>query len=309
GGALEEAIRRTVDLRLVAGRAARALEGFLTLMSDLRREAAGAPPGRLVASVLSRTAFAEYLEKSSPQDAAARVENLEELVSAVAGYDDVEGGLQAFLDRAALLSETENVQGTAGVNLMTLHSAKGLEFPVVFIAGLEEDLFPHVRSAESPDDIEEERRLFYVGMTRAKERLILSRALMRRLFGEARTAEPSRFLREIPEPLLRQVEAPYPTGAPVGGEGRVSTFGARRGRRSGADRPLRSPEEAEDPVFEAEREPEGPYTLGCKVHHPEYGVGTVIGVEGAGEGLKLTVSFSIYGSKKFLPRFAQLEKI
>ena len=305
GGSVEEAIRKTIALRLVAGRAARALQTFLDLMAELRREAAAASPSRLVAAILERTAFGDYLEKGAPGDAAGRVENLEELVSAVAAYDGMEGGLQAFLDRTALLSETENVQGSSGINLMTLHSAKGLEYPVVFIVGLEEDLFPHARSAEDHDDIEEERRLFYVGMTRAKERLVLSRALMRRLFGEPRPAEPSRFLREVPGHLLREIEDPYGRRPPL-----LSGRARRRTGRSGeAGAPEPTWDEVDAPPFESEPVASGPFTLGCKVHHPEYGVGTVIGVEGSGDALKLTVSFSIYGSKKFLPRFAPLERI
>jgi ATP-dependent DNA helicase UvrD/PcrA len=307
---LEDAVRRTLDLGLVAGRAAKALRRFLDLMADLRREAADAQPSRLVRSILERTAFADHLEKSAPADAAARIENLEELVSAVATYDGLEGGLQAFLDRTALLSETENVQGTAGVRLMTLHSAKGLEYPVVFIAGLEEDLFPHARSTEQHEDIEEERRLFYVGMTRAKERLILTRALMRRLFGESRPSEPSRFLREVPRPLLREDEEPYGAGLSASGRFGRAGFSGRAGRsRRGPGFSRGEAPPYEIPPPDAEETARGPYTLGCKVHHPEYGVGTVIGVEGTGETQKLTVSFSVHGSKKFLPRFAPLEII
>ena len=306
GSTLETAMRKTLDLGLVAGRASKALAGFLDLMADLRREAAGLPPGRLLAAVVERTGFEAYLERTSPGDATARVENLQELGNAVAAFDGLEGGLQAFLDRTALLSESENVQGTSGVRLMTLHAAKGLEFPVVFITGLEEDLFPHARSGEEHDDIEEERSLFYVGMTRARERLILSRALARRLFGEPRSAEPSRFLHEVPAHLVREAIGDDPYGARLrvaaealaarGGRGPASGLG-RRVEAIAADLPDDAPPAA------------GPYTLGCKVHHPEYGVGTVIGVEGSGDKLKLTVSFSIYGSKKFLPRYARLERI
>src|SRR2546427_5101547 len=201
---LEEAMRKAVDMGLVGGRGARALTAFLTLMADLRSELTSRSPSRLVADIIERTGFEAHLEKSAPGDAIARIENLEELVSAVAAYDGARDGLRAFLDRAALLSETENVQGTSGIRLMTLHSAKGLEFPVVFIAGLEENLFPHSRSAEEHEDLEEERRLLYVGMTRARERLILTRALQRRLFGDPTPAEPSRFLQEIPGRLLRE---------------------------------------------------------------------------------------------------------
>jgi len=296
---LEEAMRKTIDLGLAGGRAARALEAFLTLMTDLRAEMKTLPASRLVAAVIERTRLTAHLEKSAPGDAAARVENLEELVSAVASYDGAADGLQAFLDRAALLSETENVQGTSGVRLMTLHSAKGLEFPVVFITGLEESLFPHSRNAEEHEDIEEERRLLYVGMTRAREQLILTRALQRRMFGEPTPAEPSRFLQEIPERLLRE------TG--FADDPRTIRDAARLFGAAEAIARRRLVHDEAEP--RASADPSSPFTLGCKVHHPEYGVGTVIRVEGAGDKLKLTVSFSIHGSKKFLPRFAPLERI
>jgi DNA helicase-2/ATP-dependent DNA helicase PcrA len=303
GAPLEQAIGRVLDLGLVAGRASKALKGFLDLMADLRSGAEAAEPSRLVARIIERAGFEEHLERTAPGDARARLENLQELVSAVSAYNGLEDGLRSFLDRAALLSDTDNTQGTSGVRLMTLHAAKGLEFPVVFIAGLEEDLFPHARSAEEHDDMEEERRLFYVGMTRARERLILSRALERRLFGESRPSEPSRFLREVPGELVREAladdaYAPRLRDAALGFARRL------RGRAGGWVR--------DEAAFDGEG-PEtvlpAPYTLGCKVHHPEYGVGTVIGVEGDGDRLKLTVSFSIHGSKKFLPRFARLERI
>ena len=300
---VEEAMRKTIDLGLVGGRSARALETFLALMSDLRAELDSQPPSRLVASIIERTGFETYLERTSPGDAASRIENLQELASALASYDGLPDGLRAFLDRAALLSETENVQGSSGVRLMTLHSAKGLEFPVVFITGLEENLFPHSRSSEEHEDVEEERRLLYVGMTRARERLFLTRAGQRRLFGEPMSAVPSRFLQEIPPQLLRESE--WDDGSPRDDyASRLLGAAASIARRRSGRREERFDGEIEAPV-----DPSSPFTLGCKVHHPEYGVGTVIGVEGKGDGLKLTVSFSVYGSKKFLPRYAPLERI
>jgi DNA helicase-2/ATP-dependent DNA helicase PcrA len=284
-------------VRTVTVRAAKALAGFLDLLRDLRAAARELPPSRLVARVVSRTGYDGWLHDAHPEDALARLENLEELASAVASYDGMEGGLQAFLDRTALLSETDNTQGSAGVRLMTLHSAKGLEFPVVFIVGLEESLCPHARASDNAMDLEEERRLMYVGMTRARQRLFLSRALTRYQFGAAKQADPSRFLREIPANLLREEASAEPSWPRP----------ARRPAIKDPGRALRRWSETQEPP-----EPPAPpsdFSLGCKVHHAEYGVGTVIGIEGTGDAQKVTVSFSIVGAKKFLPRYARLERI
>ncbi|MGH9751073.1 MAG: ATP-dependent helicase [Candidatus Polarisedimenticolia bacterium] len=314
GGTLKDAIRRTADRQRLPGRATRALQGFLALLTGLREEAADLVPSRLVAAIIERSGFVPYLEKSAPGDAASRIENLKELASAVSVWDGLEGGLQAFLDRAALLSETENVQGSTGVRLMTLHSAKGLEFPIVFIAGLEENLFPHARSNGGHDDLEEERRLLYVGMTRARERLILTRALYRRLYGEEAPTEPSRFLAEIPAHLIRERFAGEAFATRL--MGAADAIARRRreqddafpgaDRSTGGGRRVTLDEEYADPDAAT---PAGSWPLGTRLHHPEYGVGTVIGIEGTGERQKVTVSFSIHGSKKFVTRFAPLEKI
>jgi DNA helicase-2/ATP-dependent DNA helicase PcrA len=300
------------------------LQAFLDLLAGLREAAGREQPSRLAQTIIERTGYAAWLEKSAAGDAESRLENLQELVSAVSVYDGLEGGLGAFLDRMALLSETENVSGSQGVRLMTLHAAKGLEFPVVFLVGLEESVLPHARSS-GHEDIEEERRLMYVGMTRARERLVFTRALSRRSFGDPVASDPSRFLSEIPAHLLREqgLDDPYAArllraaGAFAERERagrRASAFpgersGGRRPAWPGAGRPAtgRVVDLDDDAAFDRDKAPPGPYTLGCKVHHPEYGVGTIIGVEGTGDTTKVTVSFSIHGSKKFLPRFAPLE--
>ena len=318
GLAFQEAIETAIDEKAVSTRAARALRGFLDLLAGLRAESRDLAPSRLVERIVVRTGFEAHLQAASAGDAASRIENLGELVNAVASYDGMEGGLQAFLDRTALLSETDNVQGSGGLRLMTLHSAKGLEFPVVFIVGVEDGLCPHVRAAEERDGVEEERRLFYVGMTRASRRLILSRALTRFQFGQARPAAPSRFLAEIP-PLLINEEVAPPGDDWAARLDQVASQLERRGRRGHAGRrdaprgdprrPLPHWGEVDGAEDTDTATPPSAYTLGCKVHHAEYGVGTVIGIEGMGDSQKLTVSFSIYGSKKFLPRIARLERI
>ncbi len=301
-----DAVTRAIETKAVTARAARALQGFLDLVGELRRESLDLAPSRLIARIVSRTGFDAHLRATQPGDAATRIENLAELVNAVAAYDGMEDGLQGFLDRTALLGETDNVHGSSGVRLMTLHAAKGLEFPVIFIVGVEEDLTPHLRAAEEDGGLEEERRLFYVGMTRAKERLVLTRALTRFQFGQSRVTEPSRFLAEIPARLLREAVLPD-DGRDFAA--RIERAAARIGARRQGDpeRAIRHWAEVDD--LPDESTPPSAYTLGCKVHHSEYGVGTVIGIEGTGEGQKVTVSFSIYGAKKFLPRYARLERI
>ena len=287
------AARMVLERSLLTPRGERALRAFLDLLEELRLVMAEKEPGDFLSDLIQRIGYRDYLERDNPQDAESRLENVDELVAAVGEYAGGADGIQQFLERTALLSEVENTRGAGGISLMTLHCAKGLEFPVVFLVGMEENLFPHAHSREEPDDVEEERRLCYVGMTRAKERLILTRALSRRLFGRSQFNEPSRFLEEIPPHLLRDltrraVALPRPPMA----------------------QPSRSYVLDPEATGEyRERDGAGPYRLGKRVHHPEYGIGTIIGVEGSGESLKLTVSFSVYGSKKFLPRYSQLEPI
>ncbi|MCI0568340.1 MAG: UvrD-helicase domain-containing protein [Acidobacteria bacterium] len=286
------AARIVLERSLLTPRGERAIRGFLDLLEDLRLEMAEKEPGDFLSDLIQRIGYREFLERDNPQDAESRLENVDELVAAVGEYAGGVEGIQQFLERTALLSEVENTRGAGGVSLMTLHCAKGLEFPVVFLVGMEENLFPHAHSREELDDVEEERRLCYVGMTRAKERLLLTRAVSRRLFGRSQFNEPSRFLEEIPPHLLRDLTR------------RAVALPRPRVAESSRSYVL-DPEAGEF----REREGAGPYKLGKRVHHPEYGIGTIIGVEGAGESLKLTVSFSVYGSKKFLPRYSQLEPI
>ncbi|MCI0408347.1 MAG: UvrD-helicase domain-containing protein [Acidobacteria bacterium] len=286
------AARIVLERSLLTPRGERAIRGFLDLLEDLRLEMAEKEPGDFLSDLIQRIGYREFLERDNPQDAESRLENVDELVAAVGEYAGGVEGIQQFLERTALLSEVENTRGAGGISLMTLHCAKGLEFPVVFLVGMEENLFPHAHSREELDDVEEERRLCYVGMTRAKERLLLTRAVSRRLFGRSQFNEPSRFLEEIPPHLLRDLTR------------RAVALPRPRVAESSRSYVL-DPEAGEF----REREGAGPYKLGKRVHHPEYGIGTIIGVEGAGESLKLTVSFSVYGSKKFLPRYSQLEPI
>jgi DNA helicase-2/ATP-dependent DNA helicase PcrA len=211
------------------------------------------------------------------------------------------------------------------VSLLTIHSAKGLEFPVVFIVGMEEGLFPHQRSLDAAEDIEEERRLCYVGMTRARRQLVLTSAGRRRVFGEYRATEPSRFLSEIPDTLLQRYDFVGYGPAYAASYGGSRSFrdrdAAPSGRRSsgayaspyGNRRVTRGPSAGpEGPTYHPEDEDQSAHssgvTLGMRVRHAQFGVGTVVGVEDHGDDVKLTVRFAAVGVKRLLGKYARLER-
>ena len=208
-----------IERRAVAPRAATALKGFRDLIAGLAKDAMGASVADLMSTMLDRSGYLQDLREERSEEAEARIENLQELVSAAREYElrEVDPSLGGFVDRLSLLSEADEADGTkeASVWLMSMHAAKGLEFPVVIIAGLEEGLFPHARSVEDEDDVEEERRLFYVGLTRARERLVLTGAARRRVFGEYQATEVSRFMDEIPATLDAAGRAGRPDAAVV----------------------------------------------------------------------------------------------
>jgi DNA helicase-2/ATP-dependent DNA helicase PcrA len=217
-------------------------------------------------------------------EAEARLENLEELIAAAEDYthSEAEPTLEGFLDGVALMSDVDELkEAEARVTLMTLHSAKGLEFPAVFITGLEEGVFPHSRSMNDPDEVEEERRLCYVGITRAKERLSLSWALHRRIHGYG-VGEPSRFLREMPENQLLPLNA---------------------GRVQEPSMPARAVER-----YEPEEE-SWPIRVGARVRHARFGEGLVVGVERDGSDVIVTVGFASVGRKRLSMQYAQLEEL
>jgi DNA helicase-2/ATP-dependent DNA helicase PcrA len=216
--------------------------------------------------------------------------------------------LGGFVDRLSLLSEADEESGNreARVWLMTMHAAKGLEFPVVVIAGLEEGLFPHSRSSEDEEEIEEERRLCYVGMTRAQSQLVLTSAARRRVFGEYQSTEPSRFLDELPAELVERIAPTY--ASPYQSafthqhyEFRTNPYG-RKGRGGGRVRET-------EPAYAYENEDQSARGIraGVRVRHAQFGIGTVIAVEEHNDDLKITVRFNTVGVKKLLAKYAKLE--
>jgi ATP-dependent DNA helicase UvrD/PcrA len=289
--------------------------------------------------LIDRTGYIKQLEEEDTPEAYSRVENLRELVNAAMDSRDRGETLDQFLDHAALVSDADAYDERAQITLMTLHAAKGLEFPLVFLCGLEEGLFPHSRTFLHPDDIEEERRLCYVGMTRAMNALILTRAVYRRRYGTdlPEASVPSRFLEEVPAELLEDmgaargsrartgVAAPRETHYAYEDEDQSVSWAGRDHRRnqtaSYSGKTYNSIENIAE--FFASRgkkfsvpkvpfdEPTGRrgFRPGQKVKHPKYGEGTVYQREGEGEQAKITVQFPRFGLKKLVEKYAQLERV
>ncbi|MGE3178087.1 MAG: 3'-5' exonuclease, partial [Vicinamibacterales bacterium] len=292
-----------------SGRGAASLSTFRDLIVELTQIAREDSVSIAIGKMLDRSGYLQALREDRTEDGEARIENLAELVSAAREYEsrEPEPSLGGFVDRLSLLSDVDEEQGTsdARIWLMTLHSAKGLEFPTVVIAGLEEGLFPHSRSSEDEEELEEERRLCYVGMTRARQRLVITGAGRRRVFGEYQSSEPSRFIDEIPFELLdRQVPSfgasPY-QGAFAHYEFRTNPYG--RGKRPGGAR-----EDAPTYAYEDEDQSTGmALRPGMRVRHQQFGVGTVLSVEPLDDDTKLVVRFSAVGQKTLRAKFAKLE--
>ena len=317
------ALRRGAEGEIVglATRSQRAIAGFVDLLDELRgRMVDGEPVAELLESVLARTGYAAELEESEdPQDESRR-ENLAELVTvarefagdaaadpdaAAAALEQglpAPGSLAAFLERVALVADADSIPDgdpdSAGVvTLMTLHTAKGLEFPVVFGTGWEDGVFPHMRALGDPKELAEERRLAYVGITRARERLYLSRAIVRSVFGAPSTNPPSRFLDEIPPELVDWRRSGPERSAPVGvvGFGRGGGRGGGGGGRGGSDRAAWRPGAAP-----ASSGPSLSLAVGDRVNHDKYGLGTVVATEGVGPRANATIDFGSSGTVRLM---------
>jgi DNA helicase-2/ATP-dependent DNA helicase PcrA len=302
-----------------AQRSAVPLRGFRELIEQLRQDIVALAPADFLTRVIDRSGYLDMLSQRDSVEDSARADNVRELLAAVAEGADRGETLTDFLERAALVSDADNFDSRATVTLLTLHSAKGLEFEHVFLTGLEEGVFPHSRSANHPDDIEEERRLCYVGMTRARDTLTLTRAIYRRIYGNERLegSLPSRFLAEIPGELIEAA----PGSLADAGETRryepdpeysysAEEFSRRARRPAPAARSARSASSA--PAWSpsrsaaASRAASASPFVGRRVRHPKYGTGTIVAVEGEDEDRKLTVRFSDYGVKILVERYAQL---
>jgi DNA helicase II / ATP-dependent DNA helicase PcrA len=299
--------------RAFTGRAASSLTTFRDLIVGLTEIARQDSVSIAMGKMLDRSGYLQDLREDRSEEGEARIENLAELVSAAREYEgrDPEPSLGGFVDRLSLLSDVDEEQGTrdARIWMMTLHSAKGLEFPMVVLAGLEEGLFPHSRSAEDEEELEEERRLCYVGMTRARKRLILTGAARRRVFGEYKSSEPSRFIDEVPGDLLDRMvpsfssSTSYQPAFANSYDFKPNPYG-RGGRPGGGHAKESTPTYA----YEDEDQSTG-MTLrpGMRVRHQQFGVGNVISVEPLDGDAKLVVRFSGVGVKTLRAKFARLE--
>jgi DNA helicase-2/ATP-dependent DNA helicase PcrA len=311
-----DALRRADDAG-VGGTATRGIEVFLTLLDDVVHLATGSP-GPLLEQLLERSGYLDQLEAERTIESEGRLENLAELVGAASEADTVD----EFLEQISLVSDVDSLDDdSTSVVLMTLHSAKGLEFPVVFLIGLEDGVFPHLRSLTEPDQLEEERRLAYVGITRARRRLYLTHAWSRTLFGGTQYNPPSRFLDEIPSGLVRDVEGHRRASRGgrtygSGGGGWRSGGGSASGP-GGGDRALRVAA-GRDRIVEqalAARKPSrsGADGLGLKigddVRHNVFGEGVILDMSGSGDKTEALVRFRDAGEKRLLLSWAPLERL
>ena len=308
---------RAVDMRLLPPRATTALTGFRELIMRLAAAAAQDSVSVTLGKILDQSGYLQDLREERSEEANGRIENLMELVSAAGEYEsrNPEPSLGGFSDQLSLLSDVDEEAGTqnARVVMMTMHSAKGLEFPVVVIAGLEEGLFPHSRSANDEAELEEERRLCYVGITRAERRLVLTSAARRRNFGEYQATEPSRFLDEIPRELVEEIASPSSSGygAGYGTSAYGASSGSYRGGQQGRPNKWRNAEREEaPPSYAYENEDQSNPTglrNGMRVKHGQFGHGTVVSVEPLDDDVKVVVRFNTVGQKTLRAKFAKLE--
>ncbi len=274
-----------------------AVEGFQALIDALRTLVeAGSGPATVLEAVYEETGLLRELQASSDPQDETRVENLRELEAVAREYEEAnpEGTLGDFLEQVSLVADADEIPDAdehgGVVTLMTLHTAKGLEFPVVFLTGLEDGVFPHMRSLGDESELEEERRLAYVGITRARKRLYLSRALMRSAFGQPSWNPPSRFLDEVPDELLHWERAEPRSGRGTAAP-RLAHVAAKPSTKSPGNRAI------------VHLDP------GDRVTHDTFGLGTVVATAGAAEKSEATIDFGDYGTKRLLLRYAPVDKL
>jgi DNA helicase-2/ATP-dependent DNA helicase PcrA len=343
-------------------RALESLRKFKQIIEKLQKKVSEAsetdkPVTEVVMAAIEDTGYANMLRAENTDESATRLENLEELVNAAVDYDKQEqNGLRDFIDHSALVSDTDKFDRNAAVTMMTVHAAKGLEFPIVFLVGLEDGIFPHSRSINDPKELEEERRLAYVAITRAEKILFITHSMRRRVYGEEMAAEPSQFLNELPLDLIKDLsrgsswlsfaksagvqsnkyaatalrgeaakEKPKSsyTGKTYNNAEAIAEFfkNKKGGAASSAvndERPTISKplsgfdklkaQASEQSKSQSAKASSNDFVPGTHVRHAKYGKGLVLRREGAGDNVKLTVSFPGFGQKKLIEKFANLER-
>jgi ATP-dependent DNA helicase UvrD/PcrA len=297
-----QALHRVDDVPDLVARSVNAIKGFLEILDDLQVMVdSGAPPDDVMDAVLHRSGYHEELEKSSDPQDETRLENLAEFIAVAAEFVEEAtaagdpADLQAFLERVSLVADADQIpdadESGGVVTLMTLHTAKGLEFPVVFLTGMEDGVFPHARTLSEMKELEEERRLAYVGITRARQRLYLSRAAVRSAWGAPQHNPPSRFLEEIPGEHLDWRRD----------ESAITRWSGRSTVQTRYEPARRTPSASDKPVLQLQP--------GDRVVHDTFGMGTVVATRGVDQQLQAEVDFGSNGVKRLLVRYAPLEKI
>ncbi|MEU0175842.1 DNA helicase PcrA [Streptomyces massasporeus] len=308
-----QALKRVDEAYGMAARSTNAVKRFNTLMEDLRTIVeSGAGPATVLEAVLERTGYLAELQASTDPQDETRIENLQELAAVAMEFEqergeDEQASLSDFLEQVALVADSDQIpdeeDGDGVITLMTLHTAKGLEFPVVFLTGMEDGVFPHMRALGQTKELEEERRLAYVGITRARERLYLTRSTLRSAWGQPSYNPPSRFLEEIPPTHVEWkrtgATAPASSG-PVSAVAASLSSSRSRSSASGAS------------GFATRRTSEKPVVslaVGDRVTHDQFGLGTVVGIKGTGGNAEATIDFGDTKPKRLLLRYAPVEKL
>ncbi|WP_406400166.1 DNA helicase PcrA [Streptomyces sp. NBC_00879] len=308
-----QALRRVDEAYGMASRSANAVKRFNVLMEELRTVVdSGAGPAVVLEAVLERTGYLAELQASTDPQDETRIENLQELAAVALEFEQERaeeegaGTLAEFLEKVALVADSDQIpdedeDGSGVITLMTLHTAKGLEFPVVFLTGMEDGVFPHMRALGQAKELEEERRLAYVGITRARERLYLTRSSMRSAWGQPSYNPPSRFLEEIPGQHL-EWKRTGPMAAPAGPtSGITSSLSSSRSRSGGGASGFATRRASDKPVISL--------SVGDRVTHDQFGLGTVVEVTGSGSDAQATVDFGDTKPKRLLLRYAPVEKL
>ncbi|AFY71644.1 ATP-dependent DNA helicase, Rep family [Thalassoporum mexicanum PCC 7367] len=306
---LWEILGDETSVKTITGRAAKKVIGFMELINKWIGQAQGMSAAEIIQGIVSESGYEQELQAQGNDEATERLANLNELYNAALQYAEESGdpSLDAFLASAALASSLDNADEDAEkVTLMTLHSAKGLEFPVVFLVGLEQGLFPSYRSLNDPMALEEERRLMYVGITRAQEKLILTHAQARRLYGNREYAIASQFLDELPKDLLSGQSAERYGSSAYASSG-SSSESAGAGRRLTIADKLRNKSRTKDVV--KPRMAIADWQVGDRLMHDEFGEGKVTNLLGSGEKMYVAVSFEGRGKKILDPRLAPMQKL